>query len=139
MAGWWFWNDEKRSRVMELAATGMVAEDIGAALGTTEASILTYCGRHQIPLFKYSPERQAVYDQRLRDRNAKKDAKKVAANQAKKIAQRKAFMAGIGLSPDTNKTSPVYRNTLPKLPEMSKSELRSMLTEAVRNTAEARA
>jgi hypothetical protein len=38
----------------------------------------------------------------------------------------------------TSKTAPIYRNQLPRLPEMSRNELRAMLTQAVRNTAEMR-
>ncbi len=35
-----------------------------------------------------------------------------------------------------SKTSPAYRRQLPALPEMTKSELRAMIAQAVRNTAE---
>ncbi len=56
-------------------------------------------------------------------RNAKRRAKRAAARKPVvfKIAVRKG--------------SPEYRRTLPKFPEMSKSELRAMFAAAVQNTA----
>ena len=40
------------------------------------------------------------------------------------------------LQPGQSNTDPGYRSRLPKLPEMTKNQLRAMLAEAARNTAE---
>lgn len=140
MADRWFWTDEKRARVVELAASGMIAADIGAHLGTSQSSIITYCGRNKIDLVKYSPEQQAVYDQRAKDREALRQARKVNRNHAKKVAERVAAMArgdftALAVKAATSKTSKAYRLALPPIGNMTKSQLRAMLAEAVRNTA----
>lgn len=136
----WFWTDQKRARLIELAASGMVATDIGAQLGATEASIITICGRNGIAIVKYSPEVQAMYDRRAKDRQAKQDAKKVALNHAKKVAERAAAMArgdfsSLAVATAHSKTSVAYRRALAPVGEMTKSQLLAMLEEAARNTA----
>lgn len=57
-------------------------------------------------------------------------AKKIERNREMRAIRAKCDEAG------TPRTSPVYRKHLPKLPEMTRSELRAMLTEAVQNTAD---
>ena len=69
---------------------------------------------------------------------ASKDARRIRdrAKKARKRAKAKAAkLAALTFS----KTSPAYRRQLPPMPPMSKSELRALLTAAVRNTAEMRA
>lgn len=138
----WFWTDEKRKALSDLAATGMIAADIGAAIGATQASVITFAGRHGISVVKYSPEQQAVYDGRARAREELRNARKVAASHQKKVSERATAMERASFTPlavqaATSKTSRAYRLALPPIGEMTKSQLRAMLTQAVRNTAEA--
>lgn len=136
-----FWTDEKRAEVARLAGTGMIAPEIATALGATHASILTYCGRHGIPVIKYSPEQQAMYDRRALDRETTRQARKVAANKKKKLAQRLAAMERSGhaaavIAAASSQTSVGYRAHLPPAPDMTKNQMREMFAQAVRNTAE---
>jgi hypothetical protein len=125
-----FWTDERIARVATLAVAGCYGSEIGADLGCSLHSVLTICGKHGIPVNRYTPEEQAYFDQKAREREARKNAKK-----RKKPVTEARFV----FAPGTSKTSPIYRNQFPKLPEMSKAALRAMIAEAVRNTAEARA
>jgi PHP family Zn ribbon phosphoesterase len=68
---------------------------------------------------------EAAEKRRARDRVKK--AKKVVRRRLERLAL---------LKPGTSKTDPAYRRKLPALPEMSKNELRAMIAQAVRHTAE---
>jgi hypothetical protein len=125
-----FWTDDRLARVAELAAAGHYGSQIGADIGCSLHSVLTICGKQGIPVNRYTPEEQVYFDQKTREREARKNAKK-----RKKPETEARFV----FNPGTSKTSPIYRNQFPKLPEMSKAALRAMIAEAMRNTAEARA
>lgn len=64
---------------------------------------------------------------------AAKDARRIRerVKKARKRAKERAAKIVLGRS----KTDPAYRRQLPALPEMTKSELRAMIAQAVRNTA----
>jgi hypothetical protein len=135
-----FWTEARKAKLIELAATRMPAGDIATALGTSIGSVFTFAGRNNIAVVKYTPEVQAVYDARARDRETHRQARDVAANQKKKIAGRQAAMAAgdfsaIAVSAAFTKTSVAYRKQLPPIGEMSKSQLRAMIAEAAANTA----
>lgn len=78
-----------------------------------------------------TPEQRAMYAERRRERDrAKSKRRKAEARAAKAKA----------VTVVASKTDPVTRRRLyGHAPEMSKTQLRAMLTEAVRNTAEASA
>lgn len=116
------WTDIDIDRLRAVASTGEYASVIAAALGVSHASILMMAGRNNIPINPYTPAEQALMDAKKRLREERKNAKRRAAN--------KRFIATI----INSKTSSSYRNSLPKIRDMSKSELRAMLTEALRNT-----
>jgi hypothetical protein len=124
-----FWTDERMARVATLAVAGYYGSQIGADIGCSLHSVLTICGREGIPVKRYTPEEQAYFDAKARQRELRKQAKR-----RKSPVTESAFV----FSPGTSKTSAIYRNQFPKLPEMSKTALRAMLADAVRNTAEAR-
>jgi hypothetical protein len=129
-----FWTDERIQRVANLAAAGLYGSQIGADIGCSLHSILTICGRYKIPVNRYTPEEQAYFDQKTKAREARKYAAWRAKNRVS------GGLTLEDLRPGTSKTSPVYRNTLPRLPDdTSKAALRAMIAEALRNTAEARA
>jgi hypothetical protein len=126
-----FWTDERIARVAGLAANGLYGSDIAADVGCSLHSVLTICGRYAINVNRYNPEQQAYFEQKTREREKRKNDKRRTGPRA----PRSEFV----FRPGTSKTSPIYRNQFPKLPDMSKDELRAMLAEAFRNTAEARA
>lgn len=86
------------------------------------------------------PEKRAERErERLIRYNEKKKAQRWAAKpwlakRAERAAEQKRIRAMFDAS-GTPRTSPGYRKHLPKLPEMSRTELRSMLADAMRNTA----
>jgi hypothetical protein len=143
------WSQRDKATLIELIDQNFVATDIASKMGRTLGSILTYCGRHNIAVVKYSPEQQAIYDERARQREVDRNNKKVLANKARRVAKRAALVAHVETRPSVgvaitvragplvSKTSPGYRKLLAPIGEMTKSELRAMLAEAVRNTAEA--
>jgi hypothetical protein len=134
-----FWTTDRVARVTELAVAGVISSAIAADIGTTQASVLTFCGRRGIAVVKYSPEQQRIYDERARLREASRNARKRAHNQAKLIAARKIAIAN----------APALTTAIPKpklntmelrrvfhIPEMSKADQRAFLADAVRNTAQ---
>jgi hypothetical protein len=123
-----FWTEEKRAQLRALAATGITASEIGAIIGVTKPSVLTICGRNQIPVVMHTEAEKAEMRARERLREKRKRQKRAATRPVNAVA--------INVQSGTSKTAPVYRNQLPRLPEMSKNQLRDMLAEAVRNTAE---
>lgn len=132
------WPPEKRARLVELAASGMNAMDIGAEMGRSLYSILTYCGRNGIHVIKYSPEQQAVYDERAAQRQQARNVRKTAANKARLIAKRKAIAAQAATRVVPERTKMAVHELRAKFPvrqDMTKTELRAMLAEAVQNTA----
>jgi hypothetical protein len=125
------WKVEKIEALERMALAGLNAAAIAKQLGTTQHSVITKAGALNIAVIKYTPEQQAMYDANKRERERRKQQRKRA---------KRALAAGERfIEPGTSRTSPIFRNSLPRLPEMSKSELRAMLAEAVRNTSEVRA
>lgn len=128
------WTQAKFDHLCEMAATGAFASDIAAVLGTSHHSVVTMAGRNSIPINRYTPAEQAEMDRRYREAEVRKNARRRAATAAKRPDR-----TIVPRLPSQIKTSPEYRNCLPKIPEMSKSALRAMLADAVRNTAEMQA
>ena len=71
-----------------------------------------------------------ISQQALEKRRARDRAKAKRRRERKRMAKL-AILSATQFS----KTSAKYRNLLPPMPEMSKSEMRNMLAAAVRNTA----
>ena len=137
----WFWTDEKRAKLAELAASGENAADIAGALETSQQSVITFCNLNKIAVIRNTPEQQAVFEARAKEREVKRQARKVAATSKKKIEERRQAMSrgdftSLVVKAATSKTSRAYRLALPTIGEMSKSQLRAMLSQAVQNTAD---
>ena len=87
-----------------------------------------------------TPEEQALKARaRITRRSNKKKAerwlaKPSLAERAKRAEEQKRVRAMFDAT-GTSRTSPGYRKHFPRLPEMSRSELRGMLADAMRNTA----
>lgn len=119
-----FWTDEKRSELRRLASLGMPASEIGIILGATKPSIITTAGRANIDLVLHTEAEIAVMK-----------ANRVGRQKRRKKKAKKAAVVIIG-DRVVSKTSSFYRKLMPTVPEMTKNELRAMLAQAVRNTAE---
>jgi hypothetical protein len=136
-----FWTDERRAELRRLAVSGMYASDIAIDLKTTHREVLRHCTRHQIDVLRFTPEQQARLDALASVRETRRRAKDVDANKRRKIEERLAAMERSGHSAASvraaaSPSSVGYRAHLPPMPEMSKTQLRAMLAEAVRNTAQ---
>lgn len=137
----WFWTEEKRAQLTALAATGTIAADIAIALGTSPASVITFAGRNNIAVVRYSAEQQFIYDARKKDRDAHRHRNRAAEEaQQKRIAERQAAMArgdftAAAVNAAFTKTSRAYRKLLRPIGELSKNALRAMIAEAAANTA----
>lgn len=94
------------------------------------------------PIQRSGPSLQAVKNARERDRLKKKRMREQrwAANptleQRYQRAQEKKGLCKFLHARGATKTSAVYRKHLPHQPEMTKNQLRAMLTNALQNTAE---
>jgi hypothetical protein len=136
-----YWRVGVIKRLRELVASGMNAADIAKEIGRTQASVITFSARRGIAIVRYNPEQQAMYDRRFRDAEDKRNARKRAVNAKKKLDARLEAMKRSGHNTVTviaaaSPTSVGFRAHLPLQREMTKAELREMLAQAVRNTAE---
>jgi hypothetical protein len=123
-----FWTDETRAQVRALAANGLAASEIGSTIGATKAAILTVAYRSGINIIMHTEAELAEMRARARLREKRKRQKWAAKHPTNAIS--------VSVQLGTSKTAPIYRNQLPRLPEMSKNALREMIAQAVRNTAE---
>lgn len=121
-----FWTNERLAELRGHAAERLPATAIAAIFGVTKLSILTLCGKHQIDIVKHTDAEEAGRRACARLRESRK-RQKHAAKASKAIT--------VSVQLGTSKTAPVYRNQLPRIPEMSKNALREMLAQAARNTA----
>ena len=125
-----------------------ITTQMNAALGTsrTRNAILgrAYRTNHCITRPPVAPEIRAQRKrERLIRRNDEKRAKRWAAKpwlatRADRSKEREEEAKRVRAAFDasgTSRTSPGYRKHLPKLPEMTRNELRGMLADAMRNTA----
>lgn len=132
------WTAKKIAQLRALAPTGMIAADIGAALGFTQAGVINVAARNGIAIVKYSAEEQARYDENARVQAARRAARKKARTKEAKIAgRREARNRAATPVPPVALTLPELRKLHPIKTEMTKNELRAFLAQAVRNTVEA--
>lgn len=124
------WTDEQIDVLRALSAKGMTASEIGAEIGATKHSVITAAFHHQIQVILHTDAEIYAMKQRQRIREKRKNDKRKALTKPKP----KPIM--ISVEPDVSRTSSFFRKQLPKIPEMTKNELRAMLADAVRNTAE---
>jgi hypothetical protein len=129
-----FWTIERRNQLAELASTGMAASAIGAIIGASKQSVLTCCARRNISVAMHTDAELAAKRANTAAREKRKQDKRKAGRAATRSPPK-----AITVKPNTSQSSVVYRNQLPRLPEMSKNALREMIAQAVRNTAGASA
>ncbi len=122
-----FWTDERRTQLCSLAVSGLTASEIGAIIGTSKQSVLTCCTRRNIDVVMHTAAELAAMRVNDRAREKRKQDRRRAG---------KTPSINITVAFGTSRTAPIYRNQLPRIPEMSKNALREMFAQAVRNTAE---
>jgi len=123
-----FWNEVTIGRMRELAANGLAQSEVAAALGVSVNSVIAAAASHGVTITRHTVTERAEHQDRERARDKRKKLNK-------RLKELTATHKAAGLPPVT-KTSAAYRNQLPGIGERTKTELRAMLTEAVRNTAE---
>ncbi len=124
-----FWTTERVSRLATLASANICGTLIAAEFGCSTQCVIVKAFQLGIPLVKYTPEEQAEFARRARLRSAGKKRRKTQVARQQRIVPE--------FDPSASKTSKSHRLRYGKLPEMTKNELRAMLTQAVKNTAEA--
>lgn len=123
-----FWTAERLTQLRAHAASGVFASDIAALFDVTKLSILTVCAKRGIEVVKHTETELTEMRAQVRAREKRKHAKRRA------LAPVNAIVVQVAIG--TSRTAPVYRNQLPRQPEMSKTALREIIAQAVRNTAE---
>ncbi len=122
------WNAETIAEMRRLAATGAVVSEVAAALGRTKNSVIAAAASHGIIVARHTADEAAAMKEREQNRDKRKKLNK-------RLREITATHKAAGLPPVT-KTSAAYRNQLPGIGNRTKTELRAMLAEAARNTAE---
>ena len=123
-----FWNVETIGRMRKLAADGAAHSEVAAALGTSINSVIAAAAAHGVTIKRHTTSESAEFKARECDRDKRKKVNK-------RLREITALHKAAGL-PAVTKTSAAYRNQLPGIGDRSKTELRAMLAEAARNTAE---
>lgn len=139
------WTAKQSELLVSEATTGgnsyaQIAQIINAKFGTRYSRGAVLGRAHRLGLCKpqqFGRSEWAIENARQRDREKKqrrrvgKHAPSDLAERVERKKQNLALFQGTG----TSRTSPAYRKHLPYLPEMTKTELRAMLSLAVENTA----
>lgn len=133
------WTPERLEELRRHVAAGLINAEIVAKMGATKWAVGERARQMGIKIATQTPLQREVYAKRAREREANRNARKKAANQAKLIAARNVAAA--------NAPAPTRSAPKPKLgslelrrvfhiPEMSKANQRAFLAQAVRNTAQ---
>lgn len=122
-----FWTEARIAALGVAAAEDKPAAVIATAFGISTIAIVRKCMSLEIPFRRYTPEEEIEHARMLKEREDRNNA---ARNAKKKDAQR-----AVGTPSGMSRTSPAYRARLAPAREMTKGELRRVLTQAVENTA----
>lgn len=130
------WNSENLERLRDLAAARMPAALIGEALGLTALTVWRRCVKDSIDAVRLTPEEERVLRARRDAAERRRNKRRSARRSAQRMAAREAKTPCIVVGPFVSPTSASYRrNMFERAPEMTKSQLRAELAQAVRNTA----
>ncbi len=143
----WFWPDSHFAALKEHLLAGLSYSQAAAAMnadfGTSysRSACIGKGRRMRIGSVAKSPRQAPSSDERKRRKNERERARREAkphlfraAEERFRERQKKKERLKMAAN-NTPQSSPVYRNQLPRIPEMTKGELRAMLTQAVQNTA----
>ncbi len=131
------WSDEDTATLLRLWEIGRSATDIASSLKGNYSRNAVLGKIHRLKASTVSSQVKMLKARRNLDHMAMARAKLRERDRIKKQRKRDRIKAETrrSLSTGTSKTSPTYRNLLPKAPEMTKNELRALISEAMRNTA----
>ena len=135
------WTDEQIGTLTRLWADGYSASLIGARIGYTRNAVLgkvfrlgleKRAERIRPAIHKPNAPRPRRYrDAYQMERIREKQRERYNERRAARAGEQKAYLSRC----KAPKTSAAYRNHLPVMPDMSKTQLRAMLAAAVINTA----
>lgn len=148
-----FWTEERIKRLKQMRDEGysasQIAEKIGAA--SRDAVLgkmfrLGMCSPMPVKLAKSAElyrARQARMNVKRREKRHEVkpylvqlyESRERRAREAKMLAEEKTRARAIIAARGATKTSAAYRTHMPRIGDMSKSQLRAMITQAVQNTA----
>jgi hypothetical protein len=111
-----------------LAAEGLAHSEVATALGVSINSVVSAAAFYGVTIARHTAAERAAFLERERTR-----IKATKQKHKHKVVAETRKAAGL---PPVSKTSPEYRNQLPKIGEQSKTQLRAMLATALSNTAE---
>lgn len=132
------WTEERVEQLKALWADGLSSTRVGVMMGLSRNAVIGKVHRLKLPIpaLKQEVIRNRVYARQVRDGAWKaKQAKRKRSWRARVKVKAQAEARERLLFCGHSRTSSAYRDQMPKLPEMTKGELRSMLADAVRNTA----
>lgn len=122
MANWW--SPPRVASLRLLASRGIPASLIADEIGATRQGVLRKCFHDGIDVVRDTAEEAAGRKTLESVRQGRKNVKRLGGRTSEP-----RLISGV------SKTSPIYRNQLPKAPDMTPNQRRNMLAEAVRNTA----
>lgn len=134
-----FWGRlENDERLREAVALKVPASHIAEMLGGIPVgSVVARARTLDLPLIRYS-------DDELQEQRRKKRERDIRSIKNRNLSQKRKKQSGPArsgatslprLAPGQTKGHPAYRNQLPRAPEMTKSELRQLLADAVARTS----
>jgi hypothetical protein len=127
------WTDQRAETLRELWQRGLSAKQIAAMLGNgiSRNAVVSKVRRMDLT-------RTEGHEVRLRANGPKRIRKKHPAGYVRPRSNRdeeRKRNAKLMLAGGARKTSAAYRKHLPRIGEMTRNELRAMLTTAIQNTA----
>lgn len=131
------WTEERVEQLKALWADGLSSTRVGVMMGLSRNAVIGKVHRLKLPIPALKQEGNRVYARQVRDDSAwkAKQAERKRSWRARAKIKAQAEARERSLFHGHSRYSAVYRNLMPKLPPMTKGELRSMLADAVRNTA----
>jgi len=128
-----FWNEENTARLRVLASAGTPASAIASELGTTALSVTGKCGYLGIPVVKRSPAEEAEYRDQKRATERNRMRFKRARRRERAQESQKAVVPSA--APRRLERESFAFRRAPQVAQLTKSQLRAELAQAVRNTA----
>lgn len=128
-----FWNEENTARLRVLASARTPASLIASELGATALSVIGKCVQLGIPIVKRSPTEEVEYGEQKRATERNRMRFKRARRREK--AQAEQAVSSPATAPRrVERAAFSFRRSAP-VAQLTKSQLRAELAQAVRNTA----
>ena len=132
-----FWTDRRIEWLLKLWAEGHSTTEIGAHMGCTRNAVIGKLHRLKAPepADKLPVLRNRVYTRQMPEEARIKAAIRDKRRRLKNAADQKRQVRTQFRAQGASVYSAAYRKHMPRVPEMTKGELRAMLQQAVQNTA----